>query len=103
MAVSDTGCQSTVVLPKFAYALGYRRKDFIPVVSRIKEAGKDSDLGMMGAAVIEFKSEGRSTKKLCYVFDQVTEVFLSRQGLVDLQCIPANFPQQHQMNSAYNS
>ena len=73
------------------------------MVSRIKEAGKDSDLGMMGAVVIEFKSEGRSTKKLCYVFDQVTEVFLSRQGLVDLQCIPANFPQQHQMNSAYNS
>ena len=33
--VTDTGCQSTAIYPAFAYRTGYRRKDFIPVVSRM--------------------------------------------------------------------
>ena len=46
--VTDTGCQSTAIYPAFAYRAGYRRKDFIPVVSRMTGPNK-TDLSVIGA------------------------------------------------------
>ena len=94
--VADTGCQSTSIPPRFAYEAGFKKKDFIPVVSRMNGAGR-SDLAVQGAVVMEFTisgpgSETYSTKQLCYVCDRVDQVYMSRQSLIDLQCISPQFP-----------
>jgi hypothetical protein len=96
---ADTGCQSTCVPPSYAYKAGYRRKDFIPVASRMNGAGK-SDLGVLGAVVMEFSCTGGDgvthvTRQLCYVCDRVDRVYLSRQALTDLCCISPQFPIPH--------
>ena len=67
--VCDTGCMSTAIPPTAAYMVGFKRKDFIPVVSRMNGAGR-SDLGVIGAVVMEFNMTGdsglpTSTKQLC--------------------------------------
>ena len=95
--VADTGCQSTVITSRFAYRLGFRKKDFIPVSSKIGGAGRH-DLGVVGAVVIEFTTttktgELKSTKQLCYVCTKVDTTYLSRQALTDLGSIPEDFPQ----------
>ena len=94
--IADTGCQSTAIPASFAYKAGFKRKDFIPVVSKMNGAGR-SDLGVQGAVVMEFTCVGQnsqtySTKQLCYVCDRVDRVYLSRQGLADLNCISSHFP-----------
>ena len=94
--VADTGCQSTVTPPSFAYKMGFKRKDFIPVSSKVGGAGKH-DLGVIGAVVIEFSStasngEVKSTRQLCYVCTKVDTMYLSRQALTDLGSIPEDFP-----------
>ena len=38
--VCDTGCMSTVLPPNAAYKMGFKKKDFMPVVSRINGTGK---------------------------------------------------------------
>ena len=48
-----TGYQSTAVPPSCAYKACYKRKDFIPVASRMNGAGR-SDLGVLGAVIMEF-------------------------------------------------
>ena len=50
---ADTGCQSTAVPPSCAY----KRKDFIPVASGMIVAGR-SDLGVLGAVIMEFSCTG---------------------------------------------
>ena len=52
--VADSGCQSTAVPPSFVYKLGIKRKDFIPVASKMNGAGR-SDLGVIGGVVIQKK------------------------------------------------
>ena len=94
--IADTGCQSTAIPASFAYKAGFKKKDFIPVVSKMNGAGR-SDLGVQGAVVMEFTCSGlgrqtHSTKQLCYVCDRVDRVYLSRQGLADLNCIIPDFP-----------
>ena len=94
--ITDTGCQSTAIPASFAYKAGFKKKDFIPVVSKMNGAGR-SDLGVQGAVVMEFTCSGlgrqtHSTKQLCYVCDRVDRVYLSRQGLADLNCIRPDFP-----------
>ena len=82
-----TGYQSTAVPPSFAYKACYKRKDFIPVASRMNGAGR-SDLGMLGAVIMELSCTGAGnmtyvTRQLCYVCDKVDRVYLSRQALTD--------------------
>ena len=94
--VADTGCQSTAIPPSYAYKIGYKKKDFIPVVSRMNGAGR-SDLGVVGAVFVKFSCTGPGneiefTKQLCYVCDRISSVYLSRQALEQLQCISPQFP-----------
>ena len=37
-AVADSGCQSTVVPPSHIYQLGLKKRDLIPVVSKMRAA-----------------------------------------------------------------
>ena len=62
LVVADSGCQSTAILPSVAYKAGYRRKDFIPVTSRMNGAGR-SDLGVIGAVVLDFRIKGFAKDK----------------------------------------
>ena len=94
--VADTGCQSTAIPPSYAYKVGYKKKDFIPVANRMNGAGR-SDLGVIGAVVVKFTCTGpdgktQDTTQLCYVCDRISSVYLSRSALEDLQCIPSQFP-----------
>merc|ERR1711895_416641 len=94
--IADTGCMSTAIPPRFVYEAGFRKKDFIPVVSKINGAG-GTDLSVQGAVVMEFTCAGpdnkvHSTKQLCYVCNRVDKVYMSRQGLMDLHCISPQFP-----------
>ena len=93
---ADTGCQSTAIPPSYAYKAGYKKKDFIPVACKMNGAGR-SDLGVIGAVVMEFTYTGANnetftTKQLCYICERVGSVYLSRQALTDLHCISPQFP-----------
>ena len=86
--MTDSGCQSTAIFPAFAYRLGYRREDFIPVVSKMTGPSK-TDLGVIGAVVIKFECKDEtgntySTKQLSYVCENITNVYMSRQGCQEL-------------------
>ena len=94
--VTDTGCQSTAVPTNFAYRLGFKKKDFIPVKMTMKGV-EGSSLGIVGAIVLEFSCQdnhGRpvSTRQLCYVSEKITRVYLSRQGCNELGMVDDNFP-----------
>ena len=94
--VADSGCQSTAVPPSFAYKIGFRRKDFIPVVNSMNGAGKH-DLGVMGAIVLEFSYSDNngntvSSRQLCYVCEKVTKVYMSRQGCTEMGMLEKDFP-----------
>jgi hypothetical protein len=94
--VADSGCQSTAVPPSFAYKAGFKRRDFIPVTSKMNGAG-GSGLGVIGAVVMEFfSSDGDDkilrTRQLCYVCEKVSKVYLSRQGCIDLGILEKDFP-----------
>ena len=93
---ADTGCQSTAISLKFAYKLGFGKKDLIPVSSKMNGAGRD-DLGVIGAIVLEFAYKDKNglnrwTKQLCYVCTQIDTNYLSRKALVDLGSISDDFP-----------
>ena len=95
-SVCDTGCMSTAIPPEAAYKVGFRRKDFIPVTSRMNGAGR-SDLGVIGAVVMQFHMVTETgkmvrTKQLCYVCTKVDKIYMSRQGLQQLGIIGQNFP-----------
>ena len=95
--VADSGCQSTAIPPSFAYKAGIKRKDFMPVASRMNGAGRGSDLGVIGGVVMKFSSktiDGNTvwTKQLCYVCENVSQVYLSRQALEELGSLPSYFP-----------
>ena len=47
------GCMSAAIPHGAAYRVGFKRKDFIPVVSRMNGAGR-GDLGVIVAVVMQF-------------------------------------------------
>ena len=94
--ITDSGCQSTAVPLKLVYKVGLKKKDLIPVVSKMKGANK-SDLGVLGAVVMEFSYETPSrslvwTRQLCYVCEHIDNTYISREALKELGCIDKNFP-----------
>ena len=94
--VCDSGCQSTAIPPTAAYKVGFKRKDFFPVTSRMNGAGR-SDLGVIGAVVMQFHTVTKAgqmmrTKQLCYVCTKVDKIYMSRQGLQEMGIISKNFP-----------
>ena len=110
--VTDTGCQSTAIFPAFTYRLGYRRKDFIKVASKMTGPSK-IDLGVIGAVVVKFECKDAmgntfSTKQLCYVCENIVSVYMSRQGCQELRLVDKDFPTprpratdtHHSLNSA---
>ena len=87
---------STAIPPSAAYKVGFKRKDFIPVASRMNGAGRD-DLGVTGAVVMQFSistetGQRVNTKQLCYVCARVNKICISRQGLKSLNIIGEDFP-----------
>ena len=95
--VADTGCQSTAIPPSFAYKAGIKRKDFMPVTSRMRGVNRGSDLGVIGVVVMKFSSKTIDgglvwTKQLCYVCENVDRVYLSRQALEELGSLLPYFP-----------
>ena len=93
--VADSGCESTEVSPSFAYRAGIKRKELIPVSSKMNGASRE-DLGMIGGVVMEFVCQlegggGVNNKQLCNVCEKVDKVYLSKQALRDLSCLPYKF------------
>ena len=95
IVVCDTGCMSTAVPPAAAYKVGLKKRDFIPVASRLNGVDK-SDLGVIGAVVMKFqlKSGNKllSTKQLCYVCTKVDRIYLNCAGLKQLGIVAKEFP-----------
>ena len=94
--VTDTGCQSTAVPTDFAYRVGFKKKDFIPVKINMKGV-EGSSLGIVGAIVLEFSCQDNhcrqvSTRQLCYVSEKINRVYLSRQGCCELGVLDDDFP-----------
>ena len=92
--VADTGCQSSAIPLKFIYKVGLKKKDLIPVVSKMKGANK-SDLGVLGAVFLEFRLASNTdiwTREMCYVCDSLDDTYLSREALKQLGCISPSFP-----------
>ena len=94
--ITDSGCQSTAVPLTLVYKVGLKKKDLIPVVSKMNGANK-SDLGVLGAVIMEFSYETPSrslvwTRQLCYVCEHIDSTYISREALKELGCIDKNFP-----------
>ena len=93
--ICDTGCMSTAIPPAAAYRVGLKKKDFIPVVSRLNGVDK-SDLGVIGAVVMKFQirtdAQPLTTKQLCYVCTKVDKIYLSCAGLKQLGIVSQDFP-----------
>ena len=69
-SVCDTGCMSAAIPPTAAYKVGFRRKNFIQMTSRMNGAGRGY-LGVIGAVVkfhmVTETGQMVRTKQLCYV------------------------------------
>ena len=96
ISVCDTGCMSADIQPMAPYKVGFKRKDFIPVTSRMNGAGR-GDLGVIGAVVMQFHMVTEAgqmvrTKQLCYVCTKVDKIYMSRQRLQQLCIIGQKFP-----------
>jgi hypothetical protein len=96
ISVCDTGCMSAAISPAAAYKVGLKKKDFIPVVSRMNGAGR-GDLGVIREVVMQFHMVTEAgqmvrTKQLGYMCTNVDKIYMSRQGLQQLGIIGQNSP-----------
>jgi hypothetical protein len=76
---------SAAIPPMAAYMVGFKRKDFIPVVSRMNGAGR-GDLRVIRAVVMQFHMVTEAgqmvrTMQLSHVCTMVDKIYMSHQGL----------------------
>ena len=70
------------VPPSFAYKVGFREKDFIPVKMNMNGA-EGSTLGVIGAILQEFtymdaSGARHSTRQLCYMCEKISREYFKQ-------------------------
>ena len=100
-SLPDTGAQPTVGGLGTLHALGGTKSDLIPVTTNLSAANY-SDLGIMGAILIDLELGGRKTKQMCYICSSVNSLFLSKTACKNLGIIGDNFPNPDQTINSSN-
>ena len=96
-ALPDTGAQMVVAGLDLVHKLGVTKKELFPVSSGIK-AANDEGLKLIGGLLITVSAAGsdgitRAGSHMCYVSENVTRLFLSKEACRDLGIIGENFPE----------
>ena len=95
-AVTDTGCQSTIGGLLIMHLLGFNESDLIPTEIRMRAIDKNP-IGILGAILIRLSGQGPDgqtleTAQVCYISNQVQQLYLSEHACKQLGIIPESFP-----------
>ena len=96
-AFADSCCQTCTAGEEFLNQLKYPSNSLIPTSHRIVGITDDS-LGVMGAVMVKFYFNGRTSRQMVYISNNVEGLFLSQKALQDLDILSENFP--HSCNVA---
>ena len=102
-AITDTGCQSTIMNLEQVHKMGYKKSDLIPTQLRM-QAIDTNPIEIIGAIIIRlsgFDIQGNSheTTQICYVSNKIKGMYLSEHGCKQLGIIPESFPSVGAVNS----
>ena len=97
--IADSGCQSCIMPVDMAYKMGLSRGDFIPVKLRMRGASGE-DLCVCGGIAVEISTTDlagstRCTKQMMYLSERMGTAFLSKEAMVNLRILKADFPAIH--------
>ena len=95
-AVTDTGCQSTIIGLHTVCSMGYKQSDLIPTKVRMR-AIDQTPIEIKGALLLRLSGQDKDgstleTAQVCYVSHKVKQLYLSEQGCKQLGIIPKIFP-----------
>ena len=92
LGLADTGAQMCVASMQVAKNLGLQRVDLLKPQLKISVAD-NSGLNVIGAAFVFITTNaGATSRQLVYFADTISDFFLSKSALRDLNLIPSNFP-----------
>ena len=96
LCLPDTGAQLTICGIKFMHKLGIKKHELIPLSNGVSVAN-NAGLGLLGGAFIEFSGEDnnsqrRTSRQLCYVAEDIDNIYLSKSACEDLGLIGKDFP-----------
>ena len=94
--IADSGCQSSIIPLDTALAMGYQRRNFMPVSLAMRGAIQE-DLGVEGGIICKISikddfGQERHCKSMIYLSSKMTKAFLCREALEQLGIISCNFP-----------
>ena len=91
VAVADTGAMTMVAGKDLLTDLGLTVSDLIPVNIKLKTAG-NIDLKILGAILLKVGGRNYATKQICYIQDEDSKIYLSRNACENLGIISKSFP-----------
>ena len=97
--IADSGCQSCIMPVDMAYKMGLSQGDFIPVKLKMRGASGE-DLCVCGGIAVDISTTdlagfSRCTKQMMYLSDRMSTAFLSKEAMVSLGILQADFPAIH--------
>ena len=95
-AVTDTGCQSSIIGLNVVHRLGYSNSDLIPTKMRMKAIDQNR-IPVQGAIILRLSGRDQQgniyeTVQICFVSDKIKHLYLSEHACKQLGIIPETFP-----------
>ena len=95
-AVTNTGCQSSIIGLNVVYRLGYTENDLIPTKMRMKAIDQNT-IAVQGAIILRLSGRDQyghtfETVQICFVSAKIKHLYLSEHGCKQLGIIPETFP-----------
>ena len=87
----DSGASICIADPKHILDLGATLRDLTPTDKTITAVG-GTPLKCYGWLPVQFSIGNLTTQQALFVCDNVSNIFLSREGCVDLKILPSTFP-----------
>ena len=102
-AITDTGCQSTIVNFEQVHKMGYKKSDLISTHLRM-QAIDTNPIEIIGAIIIrlswlDIEGNSHETTQICYVSNKIKGMYLNEHGCKQLGIIPESFPSVGAVNS----
>ena len=94
-AITDTGCQSTIMNLEQVHKMGYTKTDLIPTKLRM-QAIDTNPIEIIGAIIVrlsglDIQGNSHETTQICYVSNKIKGMYLSEHGCKQLGIIPESF------------
>ena len=91
IAIVDTGAMIMVAGRNLMRSLGLDETDLFPVETSLTAAG-NSRLNILGGVFLKVQGKNNFTKQICYIQDNDSKIYLSRNACENLGIIPPTFP-----------